>query len=172
MQAYSGVNINMDTPFTERIFKARDGETLFARHYSDTGNAQTTIIYLHGVTSKSAHLNTSTGLLLAQIHADIITPDLRGHDRSGGPDFDIDYIGQYEDNNAPQDSQTALQAIKAPLLVLVGEKDEMFVASAYDAVVRANSKGHTIIVPNLNHNQLLNDASTFEHVAHWYETLN
>ena len=62
----------------------------------------------------------------------------------------------------------ALTAIGNPLIVIVGENDEAFIATAYEGIVSAHSDGETIILPELNHNQVINSAATFDVVSRWY----
>jgi len=305
-QEFGGVNYSANIPFSEVLFTARDGANIFARQYEPTAllaqaasiagpnqpqTPGTVIIYLHGIGSTSALLNHSAGLLVSATHATIITPDLRGHGASDGRRFDVDHIGQYEEDiadialilrtenpkvriliaghsmgggialryallddapkvngyllfapnfgqgptqsaqtdvdpataefikaffnfntkrfigtimmnvvgirvfdhnpvlylnappampaysyaaiasaqpNAPQDTTVALTAIGSPLIVVVGENDEAFIATAYEGIVSAHSDGETIILPELNHNQVINSAATFDVVSRWY----
>jgi len=305
IQQFSGVDFSQDVAFTDISFAMRDGVQIKAQKYSpgatETADAPSEvtllddpnaiIVFLHGVASQSARLNRTAGLIMQATGATVITPDLRGHGSSGGKSFDVDYIGQYEDDlaeivkalrseypqvpivisghsmgggialryallsdapkvdayllfapnmgdgptrpdvtqvdpeaaklasafinfntkrfigilmtnivgihafdhhvimafnappemprytysaiasaqpNAPQDSTIALQAIDAPLLVLVGENDEAFVASAYPKLVSENSEGETVIMPDLNHNQILNSDQITNVIADWY----
>jgi alpha-beta hydrolase superfamily lysophospholipase len=70
--------------------------------------------------------------------------------------------------NAPRDYRCALRAIKVPLLVVVGSKDEAFNASAYPDVLRVN--GHadsTKIIDGSTHNRVLSDPRTITIVSQW-----
>lgn len=87
-----------DADFTPRYFTARDGETLFARHFPAA--SETTILLLHGVTLESAAFNVSGPLLRQVSGAGVVALDLRGHGQSGGVAGNVDSIGQYEDNVA------------------------------------------------------------------------
>jgi alpha-beta hydrolase superfamily lysophospholipase len=70
--------------------------------------------------------------------------------------------------NAPRDYCSALSAIRVPLLVVVGSKDEAFNALAYADVLRAN--GHpesTQIIDGSTHNRVLSDSRTIDIVSQW-----
>jgi len=295
LQKHSGVSYSTNTPFLETVFEARDGTSIYARRYKPSlqlnEQAETTIVYLHGVASKSAYLNKSAGLLMEATGASVITPDLRGHANSEGAAFDVSHIGQYEEDivdliqalrlgnsdlriliaghsmgggialryalledapevsgylllapnmgpgptqpnpadtppevaefasafvnfntkrfigtimmniigvqsfdhkpimyfnappemprysyaaiasaqpNAPQGASIALNAMTEPLLVIVGANDEAFVASEYEGLISANSDGETIVIDNLNHNQILNSTEIVSIISDWY----
>ncbi|MFZ1991796.1 MAG: alpha/beta hydrolase [Alphaproteobacteria bacterium] len=69
--------------------------------------------------------------------------------------------------NAPKDYRAAFAAIKAPLLLVAGSKDEAFIASAYPAVVRQYSRGDAIIVDGATHNSVLSDPRAIDAVKTW-----
>jgi len=91
-----GGDHSSDAEFEEERIVARDGTTLFARVFSSDGN--TSIILMHGIAASSAIMNNAARLLREATGAEVITPDFRGHGQSGGRAFDVDYIGQYEDD--------------------------------------------------------------------------
>ncbi|NHK26548.1 alpha/beta hydrolase [Parvularcula flava] len=70
---------------------------------------------------------------------------------------------------APADTFVALAAIDVPLLVLVGENDDTFIASAYEPIVSANSDGETVVVPGQTHGGLINDPAVMDRVSVWME---
>jgi pimeloyl-ACP methyl ester carboxylesterase len=75
---------------------ARDGKSIFAHRFgSDTS---TSIIFMHGVASTGAAMEKGARLLHETTGAEVITPDFRGHGQSDGKPFDVEYIGQYEDD--------------------------------------------------------------------------
>jgi len=78
------------------VFSSRDGEMLHASRFGS--DADTTIIFLHGIASTSDALVNGALLLHQATGAEVITPDYRGHGRSSGRPYDVDYIGQYEDD--------------------------------------------------------------------------
>ena len=85
------------TPGVEALtIVARDGETIAARRYS--ADAETSIILMHGIANSTAAFEYAALMLREGTGAEVITPDLRGHGQSGGTRFDVDYIGQYEDD--------------------------------------------------------------------------
>ncbi len=80
----------------EISIKARDGESLFARRY--VSDSSTAIILMHGIANNSAAFDYAARTLREGTGAQVVTLDFRGHGRSGGASFDVDYIGQYEDD--------------------------------------------------------------------------
>ena len=71
----------------------------------------------------------------------------------------------------PETSDMALQAVKSPLLVIVGADDEVFEVSQFEPFVSENSGGETFILPGLNHDGIVNDPATYEVVLEWYNRL-
>jgi alpha-beta hydrolase superfamily lysophospholipase len=288
LQEAGGTHFESRMPHVRREFTARDGTKLAANVYGEPSPVR--IVYLHGVNSDAGLLRNSAGLLQTATGAQIITPDARGHGASEGKRYDVDHIGQYEEDLAdivaelrretpqakiyaaghsmgggvatrfallpdrptvdgyilfapnfgdgptqhaapanagtesdparkvvyfdkkpfigtlmlnilgitaandtpvlyfnrpqqtaaytydavlsaqptmPNDAPKALAAMKVPLLVLVGEKDEVFNAAAYPAFVAEHSRGKTIVMPGLTHNGLINDSAVAGKVADW-----
>jgi alpha-beta hydrolase superfamily lysophospholipase len=77
------------------------------------------------------------------------------------------YSYRASEGMAPQDYRPALAAVRAPLLVIVGSRDEAFTAEAYEGVIRGNSRGTVAIIPEASHNGILQDARTMAAVAAW-----
>lgn len=77
------------------------------------------------------------------------------------------YTYRAMENGAPADYQEALKAVHAPLLVIVGSRDEAFIADHYAGVIRHYSQGKVVIVPDANHNGVLHDGRTMEAVTAW-----
>lgn len=71
------------------------------------------------------------------------------------------------ENGAPEDYREALRAVHAPLMVVVGSRDEAFLADHYVAVVRRYSQGKVVIVPDANHNGVLHDGQALTAVGDW-----
>ena len=74
------------------------GNILFSRFIKN--DSENIIVYLHGIAATSETLQKSARLLSKATGASIVTPDLLGHGLSQGRPFDLDYIGQYEDDLA------------------------------------------------------------------------
>lgn len=79
-------------------FPARDGTSLFVRHY--TAACDTHLILLHGSASHSATLHAFASHLSERGIANVHAPDLRGHGLSPTRRGDIDYENQLEDDLA------------------------------------------------------------------------
>lgn len=283
----TNLNASSEADVADITVETRDGETIFARRYKASGS--TSIILMHGIARDSSAFESAARLLRESTGANIITPDFRGHGRSGGDRFDVDYIGQYEDdlediirsirrerpgnrvivgghsmgggvamryalkesapvpdayllfapnfgegptqrsgddaenasafvhfdvrrmigiillnsvaihalddlpilyfNSTPQrldysyravmsaqpihpnTSDVALQAVKSPLLVIVGENDEVFEAGRFESFISQNSGGETVILPGLTHDGIVNDSATYRVVAQWFDRL-
>lgn len=71
------------------------------------------------------------------------------------------------ENGAPEDYREALRAVHAPLLVIVGSRDEAFVADHYVGVIDHYSQGKVVIVPDATHNGVLHDRRALEAVTAW-----
>ncbi|GEM46000.1 alpha/beta hydrolase [Deinococcus cellulosilyticus] len=71
---------------------------------------------------------------------------------------------------SPEDTAKALQSVRAPLLVVVGSKDEAFVAAEYPPVVQKYSNGQVSIIEGAGHDGILTDPRTFEAIARWTQS--
>ena len=171
-QRASGVRTDQVYPYEEQRFIARDGVRLFARVFGKP--AERTIVLLHGVTSDSSAMNDSAGEIHVTTGSRVIALDLRGHglpilyfNQPGAPAYGFAAL-QSMQPNAPRDYRCALSAIRVPLLVVVGSKDEAFNALAYPDVLRAS--GHvdsTKIIDGSTHNRVLGDSRTIDIVSQW-----
>lgn len=86
--------------FEERRFQTRDGRSVFAREFAGAENSGATIILVHGVGSDSSPFNVTAAGLRDATGATVLAIDLRGHGKSEGARWDVDYIGQHEDDLA------------------------------------------------------------------------
>lgn len=68
---------------------------------------------------------------------------------------------------APTDYKLALQSVKIPLLVMVGENDEAFNAAAYKAEIETHSRGEFHLVKGQTHNGIRHDVLAMNHVRNW-----
>ena len=71
------------------------------------------------------------------------------------------------ENGAPEDYRAALKAVQVPLLVIVGSRDEAFLADHYVAVIRGYSQGKLLIVPDATHDGVLHDGRALAAVTSW-----
>lgn len=85
-------------------FNARDGTRLAFRHYP-TGHSLSTsvttpniLIMIHAQGADSRYLIQTARFVAASGIAQVFTPDLRGHGRSGYERGDVAYVGQLEDD--------------------------------------------------------------------------
>lgn len=68
---------------------------------------------------------------------------------------------------APEAYRAALHAVEAPLLVIVGERDEAFVAQRFVDVVPVESRGQVVIVPGATHDGVLVDSAAIAAAREW-----
>jgi|GEM_PF-2026347 len=68
---------------------------------------------------------------------------------------------------APDDYRPALAADAKPMLVLVGENDEAFIASEYPAAVAFHPNSKTVIVPNETHDGIFRNPAAFVAIHDW-----
>lgn len=70
---------------------------------------------------------------------------------------------------APEDYVAGLNAVKVPLLVIVGSNDEAFVASEFKPAVQNNSKGKVIVIEDATHNGIRHNKKAMEGVKTWFQ---
>ncbi len=68
----------------------------------------------------------------------------------------------------PQTSEHALQRLDVPLLVVVGDEDEVFNGPAYEGFVSANSDGETQMIEGENHVSILYSKHGYSGVRDWF----
>jgi alpha-beta hydrolase superfamily lysophospholipase len=69
---------------------------------------------------------------------------------------------------APDDYKAGIRAVSHPLLVIVGSKDEAFVASQFKAAVENNGKGHVILINGATHDGVRHNTTAMDSVKAWY----
>ncbi len=72
---------------------------------------------------------------------------------------------------APDNYKLGLKAVEAPLLVIIGEKDEAFDASLTSKAVKEYAKGTTKVVDGATHNSISVDTNAFSIIKNWYQQL-
>ncbi len=72
---------------------------------------------------------------------------------------------------SPEDIRPALAADAKPMLVLVGAKDEAFLADQYPAVVALHRNGKTVIIPNETHDGIFRNPAAFAAIHEWIGTI-
>jgi pimeloyl-ACP methyl ester carboxylesterase len=70
---------------------------------------------------------------------------------------------------SPADYVAGLKAVKAPLLVLVGSKDEAFVANEFKPAVENNSKGKVVVIEGASHNGIRHSKEAMNKVKMWFQ---
>lgn len=72
---------------------------------------------------------------------------------------------------APDNYVDGLKAVKIPMLVLIGNKDEAFVAEAQQKAVVENSIGELKIIDGATHESILQNPACFQAISKWYSKL-
>lgn len=72
---------------------------------------------------------------------------------------------------APEEYKKGLQALTAPLLVLVGSEDEAFIAEAYVPAVTENSDGQVHIIDGATHNGIREHLEAIQAVSQFAQTI-
>lgn len=135
--------------FEERRFQTRDGRSIFARAFTGTDDGAATIILVHGVGSDSATLNVTAAGFRDVTGATVLAIDLRGHGKSEGARWDVDYVGQHEDDLA--DIIAKLKSVRSDAkIVLSGHSMGGGISLRYAALEGEPSiDGYLLFAPNL-----------------------
>ena len=73
--------------------------------------------------------------------------------------------------NPSRDLARDLAAIRRPLLVLAGDRDESFHAERYEATIAHHAKGTFTVLPGVTHLGLVVNPHTAAEIEAWLETL-
>jgi pimeloyl-ACP methyl ester carboxylesterase len=72
-------------------------------------------------------------------------------------------------STAPQDFVAGLSAITSPLLVIVGESDETFLADEFEPVVNTYTDGSLVLVTGESHNGITHNPAAIAAMQRWLE---
>lgn len=72
---------------------------------------------------------------------------------------------------APENYIDGLKSVKAPLLVIIGDKDEAFVAEEQRLAVTKNTAGEVKIIENESHEGICTNANALKEVKMWFDRL-
>lgn len=95
----NGVVFDQIYPFQPTHFDIDGGGRIAARIFGPDG-AEDVIVLVHGIAAAGERWNNPAGLLAEAVGAQVFVVDLRGHNESSGRRYDVDRIGQYEDDLA------------------------------------------------------------------------
>jgi hypothetical protein len=75
----------------------------------------------------------------------------------------------YRSMNAiyPDNLSHTLKRIEAPLITLVGSKDEVFIAEEYPIVIKAYSTGDCFVIENETHNGIRHNEEAMIKIREW-----
>lgn len=68
---------------------------------------------------------------------------------------------------SPNNLRHTLKSIKAPLITLVGSKDEVFIAEEYPMVMNAYSEGECFVIENETHNGIRHNKDAMAKIREW-----
>lgn len=77
------------------------------------------------------------------------------------------YSYRANESMTPADYKTGLGAVKEPLLVLVGSKDEAFVATEFEPVVTKYSHGDIFVIEEASHNGIRHHQKAMQRIKAW-----
>ena len=77
------------------------------------------------------------------------------------------YTYRASESMSPADYKEGLKAVKEPLLVLVGSRDEAFNAKAFEDAVESNSEGEVSLVEGATHNGIRHDPQAMRLIREW-----
>ena len=95
----NGVVFNSPYQARELRFPLNDGVWIAARQVGPN-TAADVVLMVHGIAAAGERWVNPAGLMSEATGARVIAMDLRGHGGSSGTRYDLDYIGQYEDDIA------------------------------------------------------------------------
>ncbi len=78
------------------------------------------------------------------------------------------YTYRAMESQGPSDFRSALSSVTTPLLVVVGSRDEAFVADAFPAVLRDAGKAPPVVVPDATHDGVVHDPRAMAAVRAWW----
>lgn len=78
-----------------------------------------------------------------------------------------EYTYRSDQSMSPDDYRQGLRAVHKPLLVLVGSRDEAFVASAFRPAVTGNSHGEVVVIKGATHESILYSKAAMDTVVSW-----
>jgi alpha-beta hydrolase superfamily lysophospholipase len=81
------------------------------------------------------------------------------------------YTYRANQSMAPEDYRQGLHAVKSPLLVIVGSKDEAFVAKEFEPAVKNNSLGEVVVIEGATHNSIRHNKAAMSAASAWFKTL-
>ncbi len=73
-------------------------------------------------------------------------------------------------NASPTKYDAALTAVNAPMLVVVGSRDEAFVAEAFPTAVTDHSDGQVHIIDGANHTSIVESAAAMTIIQRWLDS--
>lgn len=79
------------------------------------------------------------------------------------------YTYRANESMSPANYKDGLKAINKPLIVLVGSKDEAFVASAFEKAIKENSSGDVFVLDGISHNGIRQNAEAMKLIKKWSE---
>lgn len=95
----NGVVFHQNFPSRSQRFEMPDGGHIAARLVGPE-QASDIIVMIHGIGAAGERWNNPSGLMSMATGAQVVALDLRGHHESSGRRYDLDRIGQYEDDIA------------------------------------------------------------------------
>jgi len=77
------------------------------------------------------------------------------------------YSYRANESMSPANYKDGLKAINKPLIVLVGSKDEAFVASAFEKAIKENGSGDVFVLNGISHNGIRQNSEAMKLIKKW-----
>lgn len=79
------------------------------------------------------------------------------------------YSYRANESMSPASYKDGLKAVDKPLIVLVGSKDEAFVASAFEKAIKENGLGDVFVLNGISHNGIRQNPEAMKLIKKWSE---
>lgn len=85
-----------ETSVSRRAFSVRDGAKIAARIHGDDGLP--VVLLIHGVAAQARDMDGAAALLAKTANVQVIAIDMRGHGQSSGRPWQLDHVGQFDED--------------------------------------------------------------------------
>lgn len=131
----------------KRTFEVRDGARIAARVHGADGLP--TLLIIHGVASQAADMDEMASLLVQKAKVRVVAIDLRGHGNSSGTPWQVDHVGQFDEDISDIVGQLRTEAPKGPV-TLAGFSMGGGIATRYSLADNASTAdGFLLLTPLL-----------------------
>jgi len=131
----------------ERVFKVRDGAKIAARIHGADGLPS--LLIIHGVASQAKDMDAMAALLVKSVKLRVVAIDMRGHGRSSGTRWQLEHVGQFEEDVSDIIRQIRDEAPDMPV-ILAGHSMGGGITTRYSLASNATpADGFLLLTPLL-----------------------